>query len=369
MASAAIHPAAPPASDAVARDLLAWYDRSRRILPWRALPHERADPYAVWLSEIMLQQTTVQAVKPYFAKFLALWPSVEALAAAPVEAVMRAWAGLGYYSRARNLHACALAVVRDHGGRFPSTEAALRGLPGIGAYTAAAIAAIAFGRDATVVDGNVERVMARLFVIDAPPQQAKPFMKARMAEVTPSGRAGDFAQAVMDLGATICTPRNPACTICPLTSGCMARRQGRQTDLPRRRTKVASPMRHGTAFYVTNALGEVLVRRRPPKGLLGGMIELPGSAWTVVAEEPALADAGRVTHAFTHFTLFLDVIATEEIDVVAASERAACWWISPTELDEEALPTLMRNAVAVGRTAREASRPARSPVSRRRRTN
>ena len=346
-AGPALAPPPPAVRDAVGRDLLAWYDRSRRVLPWRALPHEIPDPYAVWLSEIMLQQTTVEAVKPYFGRFLTQWPTVESLAAAPVEDVMRLWAGLGYYSRARNLHACAQAVVREHGGQFPAEEAGLRALPGIGAYTAAAIAAIAFGRDATVVDGNVERVMARLFAIDAPPDRAKPVMRLRMGQVTPPSRAGDFAQGVMDLGSTICTPRNPACTICPLTRVCLARQQGLQTDLPRRKPRVATRLRHGTAYYITDREGRVLVRRRPPTGLLGGMVELPGTPWLPVEAEPP-GGGGRVTHTFTHFTLFLDVRCGEDA-LLTSTEKEECWWLDRESLDREALPTLMRHAVELGR--------------------
>lgn len=331
--------------------LLAWYDRHRRALPWRALPGGVSDPYAVWLSEVMLQQTTVQAVKPFYARFLSLWPTVRDLAAAPIEDVMRAWAGLGYYSRARNLHACAVAVVRDHGGRFPATEAGLRALPGIGAYTAAAIAAIAFGQTATVVDGNVERVMIRFHAIDQAAAAAKPVVYARMREATPHGRAGDFAQAVMDLGATICTPKNPACAICPLMALCAARRQARQLELPRRKVKKASPVRHGVAFLVRNERGDILVRRRPPTGLLGGMVELPGSAWTPLTEgEPGAAHPeaiGRVTHVFTHFTLLLDVVLAE-IEGIAPSARGAVWWMPEDRLDDEALPTLMRRAIDLG---------------------
>ncbi len=360
----------------ITRALLDWYDRSRRRLPWRALPGEAADPYAVWLSEIMLQQTTVQAVKPYFARFLERWPTVTALAAAPVEEVMRAWAGLGYYSRARNLHAGAISVARDHGGRFPDTESALRSLPGVGAYTAAAIAAIAFGRDATVVDGNVERVMARLHAIDRPPAEVKPLIRQRMAEVTPPGRAGDFAQAVMDLGATICTPKSPACTICPVTSFCRARKEGLQGHLPRRRTKPPSPLRHGTAYYILDETGSVLVRRRPPTGLLGGMVELPGTAWLPVAAEPPPAEnqsgqtfAGRVTHTFTHFTLFLDVWVARTPSMLGQDEQASCWVVNALDLDGEALPTLMRNAIVLARAAADATRPDPVPVSRKRRKN
>ncbi len=343
----------PPGGGAgrVAGDLLAWYDRHRRALPWRAPPGVASDPYAVWLSEIMLQQTTVAAVKPFFARFLDRWPGVADLAEAELDDVLRAWAGLGYYSRARNLHACARAVARDHGGRFPDTEDGLRALPGVGAYTAAAVAAIAFGRRAAVVDGNVERVMTRLHAIPVPLPAARGLVRDRMAEATPADRPGDFAQAVMDLGATICTPKSPACAICPLMAGCAARRAGTQALHPARQAKSVRPARHGTAFHVTNARGEVLLRTRPPSGLLGGMAELPGSAWVEgpppadAAEQPGYA--GRVKHVFTHFTLLLDVVRAEPSrwpDLEAAF-GPALRWVPPDEVAREALPTLMRRAL------------------------
>ncbi len=275
MAEQRSRPAAAAEGDAAR--LLAWYDRHRRTLPWRAEPGMRADPYAVWLSEVMLQQTTVAAVKSYFATFLALWPRVQDLAAAPVEDVMRRWAGLGYYSRARNLHACA-RLVAERGG-FPDTEDGLRALPGIGAYTAAAVAAIAFERPAVVVDGNVERVIVRLHAIAAPIKDCRPEIRVHAAARTPQARPGDYAQAMMDLGATICTPRRPACALCPLSAGCLARASGRQDELPVKAIKVERPERLGSVFYVRRG-AEVLVRTRPDKGLLGGMTEFPGSAWT-----------------------------------------------------------------------------------------
>ena len=360
-----------PAGDETptARTLLAWYDRPRRALPGRALPGETGDPYAIWVSEVMLQQTTVAAVKPFYAHFLRTWPTVGDLAAANLDDVLRAWAGLGYYSRARNLHACARAVARDHGGRFPDTEEALRALPGVGAYTAAAVAAIAFNRPAAVVDGNVERVMTRLHAIASPLPGARPLVHARMAEATPASRPGDFAQAVMDLGATICTPRSPACAICPLMSDCAARRAGTQTLYPLRQPKTVRPARHGTVYYIRNDRGEVLVRTRPPMGLLGGMAELPGTAW-VEGEPPAdgperAGYAGRVKHVFTHFTLMLDV-------VVVSSSR---WkdlegefgpivrWVPAPDLAREALPTLMRRAVAMAETRHSPLSVARTWVS------
>jgi len=253
------------------RTLLDWYARHRRVLPWRAGPGERADPYRVWLSEIMLQQTRINAVLPYYARFLERWPGIRELAAAPLEEVLKIWAGLGYYARARHLHACARAVVERHGGAFPADEAALRALPGIGAYTAAAIAAIAFGRRATAVDGNIERVVARLCAVETPLPAAKPVIRGLAQTLTPAKRAGDFAQAMMDLGATICTPASPACAICPWAASCAARRRGDPESFPRRQRKRAGALRRGAAFVVTRADGAVLVRTRALKGLLGRM--------------------------------------------------------------------------------------------------
>src|SRR5947209_10455714 len=268
--------AAPPAPSAdAAAELLGWYDRHRRRLPWRAEPGARPDPYAVWLSEIMLQQTTVAAVQKYFRAFLSRWPNVADLAAAPAEEVMKEWAGLGYYARARNLHACAKAVVRDHDGGFPQSEEALLALPGIGPYTAAAIAAIAFDQRAVVVDGNVERVVARLAAIDIPLPQGKPAIRAATEALTPDSRPGDFAQAMMDLGATICTPQRPACALCPLREFCRAFARGIEEQVPVKAVKPERPLRAGSIF-VLRAGEKVLVRTRPPRGLLGGMTEFPG---------------------------------------------------------------------------------------------
>jgi A/G-specific adenine glycosylase len=276
----ATRPAQP--ANSLAGQLLAWYDRHARTLPWRVLPDDRAngeitDPYRVWLSEIMLQQTTVQAVKPYFEAFTRRWPDVRALAEAHEEDVMKAWAGLGYYSRARNLKACAETVARDHGGVFPDTEAGLLALPGIGPYTAAAIAAIAFDRPAAVVDGNVERVISRLRAIETPLPAAKPEIRAATAELVPDDRPGDFAQATMDLGASLCSPKRPACALCPWVEACAAHLAGIAETLPKKAPKQAKPTRRGMAFVVTREDGAVLLRRRPPKGLLGGMSEPPVS--------------------------------------------------------------------------------------------
>jgi A/G-specific adenine glycosylase len=351
---------AGPEAAADAATLLAWYDRHRRRLPWRALPGETADPYAVWLSEIMLQQTTVKAVAPYFEKFLAGWPTVGDLAAAPLDDVLKAWAGLGYYARARNLHACARAVVERHGGQFPDDEGLLRALPGIGPYTAAAVAAIAFGRSATPIDGNIERVMARLHAVEDILPAAKPRIRALAAALTPAVRAGDFAQGLMDLGATICTPANPACALCPWSSACVARRLGRAEEFPRKAAKVPGRLRRGAAFWVARADGCVLVRTRPPKGLLGGMTEVPTTAWThdfddgrATAEAPCLPGRrprwrrlpGIVTHVFTHFPLELVVYATEL--PAGAPPPPDMRFVAFDQLASEALPNLMRKVVAL----------------------
>ncbi len=346
------------ASDRPAR-LLAWYDRNRRRLPWRALPGEAADPYRVWLSEIMLQQTTVKAVGPYFEKFIARWPDVTAMADASLDDVLRMWAGLGYYSRARNLHACAVAVARDHGGNFPDTETGLRTLPGIGPYTAAAIAAIAFDRRTMPVDGNIERVVSRLYAVEEPMPQAKPRIQELAAILLGPSRAGDSAQALMDLGATICTPKKPACSLCPLDEGCMARARGDQETFPRKAPKKTGALRRGAAFVVTRG-DALLVRSREAKGLLGGMTEVPNSQWlaghedkAALAQAPAIKGvsrwhrkAGVVTHVFTHFPLELVVYTAE----VPAATRApdGMRWVPLATLHDEALPNVMRKAIAHG---------------------
>jgi A/G-specific adenine glycosylase len=350
---------APQAHARAAPALLAWYDRHRRQLPWRAQPGERADPYVVWLSEIMLQQTTVKAVKPYFAAFLRRWPNVAALADAPIEAVMQQWAGLGYYSRARSLHACANVIVAEHGGEFPNSEAALRSLPGVGPYTAAAIAAIVFGQKAVAVDGNIERVIARLYAIDTPLPAAKPLVKAKAALLVPAERPGDFTQAMMDLGATTCTPRRPACALCPFRSFCLAVAHGAPEDWPRRLVKAERPKRWGVAFFLRRG-DTVLLRTRPPRGLLGGMTEFPNTIWAqaydpgrALREAPMIADyrrlTARVAHVFTHFSLSLDIFVA---DVARETEAPlGCRWVNSADLDAEALPSVMRKIVAAVRSS------------------
>ena len=348
------HPQPPPA-DA----LLRWYDRHRRVLPWRAGPGETADPYHVWLSEIMLQQTVVNTVIPYYHRFLTLFPTVEAMAAAPDEAVLKAWAGLGYYARARNLHACARAVARL--GGFPDDADGLRALPGIGAYTAAAIAAIAFGRPLVPVDGNVERVASRVFAIDAPLPGSRRAIAAAAAtlnrEPAAQARASDFAQALFDLGATICTPRRPACALCPWMAGCAARAQGIAAGLPVKAAKPERPHRFGAVFLLTDANGCVLLQRRPPTGLLGGMTELPGTEWRLEpwSEPEVLAHApvqtgwrrlGSVLHVFTHFALTLEVYAGS-VDAVPAARLRQGFLSAPDALAGEALPSLMRKCLAL----------------------
>ena len=337
-----------------AADLLVWYDRHRRALPWRALPGVAPDPYRVWLSEIMLQQTTVAAVKPYFARFLERFPTVEDLATAPEEAVMGAWAGLGYYSRARNLHACAKAVAEA--GSFPDTVEGLRKLPGIGAYTAGAIAAIAFDRPAAAVDGNVERVVSRLYAIETPIPAARPEIRRLAEALVPQRRPGDFAQAVMDLGATLCTPKRPACALCPWMQPCRARAEGLQETFPRKVKKVAGALRRGAAFVVLRAGDEaVLLRTRPPEGLLGAMAEPPTSEWrTDYDPAQALLDApldarwkrlpGIVRHVFTHFPLELTVFLAR---VAAGTPAPEGMRFTPRAgLEAEPLPGAMKKVLA-----------------------
>jgi A/G-specific adenine glycosylase len=318
--------------------LLSWYAVDKRRLPWRAEAGERPDPYNVWLSEIMLQQTTVAAVRPYFEKFTARWPTVQALAEAPDADVMAAWAGLGYYARARNLVACARTVASEHGGRFPDTEEGLRNLPGIGRYTAAAIAAIAFGRRAVVVDANVERVVSRLFAVEEPLPGARETLYRLAGTLTPSERAGDFAQAMMDLGSAVCTPRSPECPSCPLSGSCKARALGTPERFPIKAKKPPKPRRTGTAFWLEHD-GRVLLVRRPAKGLLGGMLALPTD------EAPAAAawtEAGAVEHVFTHFALTMRLLCAE------AAAPAEGIWHPIDDLEQAGLPTLFARLAARG---------------------
>lgn len=355
------HPG-PKASAAVSAPLLAWYDRERRDLPWRAAPGIRPDPYAVWLSEVMLQQTTVKAVAPYFATFLDRWPTVEVLAAADEEDVLKCWAGLGYYSRARNLHQCAKVIVADYGGQFPRTEVELRRLPGVGPYTAAAIAAIAFEVPATPVDGNIERVVARLFRIETLLPAAKPQLKAAAATLTPAFRPGDFAQAMMDLGATVCTPKRPSCLVCPIQIHCTAFADGIAETLPRRAQKAERPVRRGAAFVAIGDDGTILLRQRHDTGLLARMLEVPGSDWSeaetpdpthAMRTVPVKADwwrvPGLVAHTFTHFRLELDVfrsVVPRDAPLTIWADSKRCRWVARSRLHEQALPSVMRKVIS-----------------------
>lgn len=352
-----------PAGPDTVRALLAWYDAERRRLPWRYSSRQKPDPYRVWLSEIMLQQTTVKAVVPYFEKFTTRWPAVTDLAAAPLEDVLRMWAGLGYYARARNLKLCAETVATAHGGVFPRTEADLLTLPGIGPYTAAAIAAIAYGEKATPVDGNVERVVSRLFAVRQPLPASKPEIRRLAATLTPARRAGDFAQAMMDLGAEICTPRRPSCLMCPLQQDCAANAHGLAEALPARAAKAARPVRRGIAFLVLREDGAVLVRQRPESGLLGGMLEVPSTPWgeSLPSKKEALRSApvttswwpvqGSVVHVFTHFRLELSVyraLVPVDASFTLWAEQERCRWVHRRDLHAEALPSVMRKIIAHG---------------------
>lgn len=343
--------------------VLDWYDRERRDLPWRARPGRKSDPYRVWLSEIMLQQTTVAAVIPFYERFLARWPTVEALAAASLDDVLAEWAGLGYYTRARNLHKCARAVAGDFAGRFPRTEAELRELPGIGPYTAAAIAAIAFGAQATPVDGNIERVVARLFAVKKSLPAAKDEIRRLAASLTPAKRAGDFAQALMDLGASVCTPKRPSCLMCPLQRDCAAHGQGLESTLPLKAAKPERPQRVGLAFLALREDAHVLLRRRPEAGLLGGMLELPSTDWAetlapvneALRAAPVRADwwavPGSVTHTFTHFRLEMLVyraIVPANATLTFWADPQRCLWVARRDLDRAALPSVMRKLIAHG---------------------
>ena len=350
-------------AESVSDALLDWYDRERRELPWRYAPGEPADAYRVWLSEIMLQQTTVKTVVPYFERFVAQWPTVAELAEVEEEAVLQAWAGLGYYSRARNLHACAKKVVDEFNGVFPRREKDLLTLPGIGPYTAAAIASIAFGERATPVDGNIERVVSRLFAVREPLPEAKGQLKNLASTLTPAERPGDFAQAMMDLGATVCTPRRPSCLVCPLQFRCEAHAIGVEAELPMRAVKPDRPVRRGIAFLAVSDSGDVLLRRRPDTGLLARMLEVPSTEWldeppaagTALRTAPVRADwwpvPGVVVHTFTHFRLELEVyraVVSGEVELTFWADATRCRWVARGHLGEQALPTVMRKVIAHG---------------------
>ena len=358
----------------LASRLLAWYEHHRRDLPWRSRPEETPDPYRVWLSEIMLQQTTVATVGPYFRRFVTRWPTVAALASADLDQLLQLWAGLGYYARARNLHACAKAVIAAHGGRFPDTESGLRALPGIGPYTAGAIAAIAFDRPAAAVDGNVERVVARLFAIETPLPAAKAEIRARAGALVPAKRPGDFAQAMMDLGATVCVPRTPRCPRCPLAGGCLARARGIAADLPQRAPKPLRPWRRGLAFWAARPDGAVLFHRRPESGLLGGMMEVPSTPWREAPWDDAEAlrhapcpgpwrrlDA-TVAHGFTHFRLELGLFVAR----LPAGRKPPGLWLKPEDFAAAALPTVMKKLCQAALDAAPARTSTRTPAVARR---
>ncbi|MEQ1756398.1 MAG: A/G-specific adenine glycosylase [Micropepsaceae bacterium] len=353
------------------RRLLAWYDVNQRRLPWRALPGKTQSPYRVWLSEIMLQQTTVPTVIPYYLKFMKRWPDFQALAAAPVEDVMSAWAGLGYYSRARNLHACAKVVAEKFAGRMPSDEVALKSLPGIGPYTAAAIASIAFGKQAAPVDGNIERVLSRLRCVTEPFPRSKPLLKSLAEELAPPKRSGDFAQAMMDLGSDICTPKSPSCTKCPWESACEAKAKGIAENIPARQPRRPRPLKRAAAFVLITAANEVFLRRRPTKGLLAGMHETPTSPFEMnfpadpVSFAPVKASYlkldERVLHTFTHFDLELDVYVADIEQRQAQTLDGE--WAPLSRLEEFALPSLFLKVVRTAQRAKPGPRT-RSVIKR-----
>jgi len=361
----------------VAGAVLDWYDRNRRILPWRAPSGVTPEPYRVWLSEIMLQQTTVKSVTPRYADFLRRWPDVISLANAQLGEVLASWAGLGYYARARNLHACARMVAEQHAGKFPNTELELRKLPGIGDYTAAAIAAIAYNQRATPVDCNIERVVTRLFAVTTPLPAAKTELRELARRLTPDLRAGDFAQGMMDLGATICTPRRPACGLCPLRPGCAAYELGLAEALPYRDEKKQRPTRRAIAFVAIRDDGAVLLRERPLRGLLGGMLEVPSTPWVEGKSNEKSHDKhtplrarwcelpGLVEHTFTHFHLELCVLRAEvgakpSLSTGASPER--CLWLKPRDFHAAALPSVMKKVLAHA-SALQAPRKIRNSAS------
>ncbi len=345
------------------QELLAWFDRHRRVMPWRALPGQRPDPYQVWLSEIMLQQTTVVTVGPYFTRFLTKWPSVKKLAAANLDDVLAAWAGLGYYARARNLHKCAVMVAQDLNGVFPEDLEGLLALPGIGPYTAAAISSIAFDRPAVAVDGNVERVVSRFFAIEEPLPPSKDKLRAGAAELANGvSRPGDFTQAFMELGATVCTPRKPKCPSCPWKDECLARQLGIQEELPRKLAKAAKPVRYGKVFWVPNADGQFLIHKRAGQGLYEGLYQLPTTDW--IADAQALkalkpdfktlkvkSMGTEVRHSFTHFDLILEIWKATPAKGLKIPDSV---WITADNLDEFALPTLMKKAIRLCTGAQKA---------------
>jgi A/G-specific adenine glycosylase len=338
----------------IGTELLAWYDANARDLPWRVPPNSntKPDPYRIWMSEIMLQQTTVAAVKAYFERFTSRWPNVTDLAQAEDAEVMGEWAGLGYYARARNLLKCARTVVSDHGGAFPDTEEALLTLPGVGPYTAAAIASIAFDRPAPVMDGNIERVMSRLYCVEAPLPTSKPVLKDHATRLTPVHRPGDHAQALMDLGATICTPKSPACGICPLMDACAARKAGIAAELPRKLPKKPKPTRLGYVYLARRADGALLLETRPDKGLLGGMLAFPTSDWSDSPTNTPPIDAAwhdpnlEVRHTFTHFHLRL-ALRLADLPQDATPDRGT--FAPPSQFSPSALPTVFRKAFDLGR--------------------
>ncbi len=337
--------------------LLDWFDRHRRVMPWRALKGQRPDPYHVWLSEVMLQQTTVVTVGPYFQKFIKKWPRLSDLAAASLDDVLVAWAGLGYYARARNLHKCAKMVIEKHGGVFPDTEEGLQELPGIGPYTAGAIAAIAFDRPAIAVDGNVERVVSRLFKIETPLPASKTEIRARTADISRDNpRPGDFVQALMELGSTVCTPAKPKCGVCPWQKECRAFKAGMAEILPRRSPKEARPQRYGTVFWLEDAKGRVFLRKRPEKGLLGGMTEVPSTEWqekqtkmpAIIRQAPVAKIqwqpfAGKVRHVFSHFSLELTILRGRQRGTGKPIQGG--FWVQGKDMEEQALPSVMRKVV------------------------
>jgi len=355
----------------IARRLLSWWDIHRRALPWRAAPNQRPDPYVVWLSEILLQQTTVAAATPYFHRFLARWPAVEDLAAAPEEEVMQAFAGLGYYSRARNLMSCAREIARR--GAFPSEETELRKLPGVGPYTSAAIAAIAFDQPASPIDGNIARIVARLCALPDPIDRSRTTIARETGALTPDKRAGDFAQAMMDLGAMVCRPRQPNCRSCPLRSDCAAFASGEPEAFPKRTANPRRPLRKGVAFFTRAQDGRILMRTRPASGLLAGTVELPGGQWSVnfdmaEARRHAPLEAawrripGFVEQSFTHFDLRLALYAAR----THAGQPApcGCYWVEESRIPALALSSLMTKAVRHAMRDETSARPRALKVRR-----